>query len=328
MGIGKINILSFLKNSKLYSKKTIVEYDNLFSHFTTEKNFYSHGNLDGWINILNSLPKIHTDFFDFSKHMIQIGRPNEIQEFEKKILEENLLKLSPWRKGPFLLFQTEIDSEWRSEKKWERIRPFLPQKRGMRICDIGCSNGYYAYKLAELHPEIVIGIEKTPLYVIQFLATKIYAKAIDNILVIPGNGENFNNKIDFDLVLSMGILYHSKNPTHHIEAIKKLLKKNGTIILETIITKGNADIQIKKGETFAGMKNIGTIFNEKNILSLLDKNGFKNIECVNISETSKDEQRSTKWMSGKSFSDFVLPNGSTIEGYNSFCRAIFIAQKK
>ena len=95
---------------------------------------------------------------------------------EKKILEEKLLELSPWRKGPFILFGTEIDSEWRSYKKWNRIKPFLPLDKGIRICDIGCSNGYYLYKLLEIEPEIAIGVEKTPLYIMQFLATKIYAK--------------------------------------------------------------------------------------------------------------------------------------------------------
>ena len=328
MGIGKINILSFFRNKELYSKKTLIEYDYLFDCFQKNVNFNSHGTLESWINILNSLPNIETNFLDYSRHAIQIGRPNEILESERKILEENLLKLSPWRKGPFLIFKTEIDSEWRSDKKWERIRSFLPQKEGMRICDIGCSNGYYSYKLLGLNPKIVLGVEKTPLYIMQFLATKIYAKKIQNILVIPSNVENFKNKIDFDLVLSMGILYHSKNPAQHIETIGRLLKSNGTTILETIITKGDTDIRIEKGKTFAGMKNIGVIFKEKNVLNLLNENGFKNIECVDYSETDVNEQRSTKWMTGKSLKDFILPNGNTIEGYSSFYRAIFIAQKK
>ena len=50
----------------------------------------------------------------------------------------------------------------------------------MRICDIGCSNGYYSYKLLKLEPELIVGMEKTALYVIQFLATKFYAKKFKN----------------------------------------------------------------------------------------------------------------------------------------------------
>ena len=41
----------------------------------------------------------------------------------------------------------DIDSEWQSNQKWERVKSFLPNIKGMRIGDIGCSNGYYLYKL-------------------------------------------------------------------------------------------------------------------------------------------------------------------------------------
>ena len=105
----------------------------------------------------------------------------------------------------------------------------------------------------------------------QFLATKIYAKKIQEILVIPSSVENFQQeKIDFDLVLSMGVLYHSKAPLAHIETIKKILKKNGSLILETIITNNTKNIYVKKGQSFAGMKNISIIFNEKNVIHLLN----------------------------------------------------------
>ena len=48
------------------------------------------------------------------------------------------------------------------------------------------------------------------------------------------------------------------------------------------------------------MKNIGTIFTRNNLIDLLSKNGFKNIEIVNDSFTNSHEQRETKWMQGKS----------------------------
>ncbi len=40
------------------------------------------------------------------------------------------------------------------------------------------------------------------------------------------------------------------------------------------------------------------------------------------------EQRRTKWMQGKSFKDFTLQNGKTLEGYPPVCRSIFVAQKR
>ena len=172
MGISKINTLSYIKDKGLYSELTFQKYKYLFNYFQTDVNFISHGNISNWIDILSCLPSIETSHVNFSNGAIRIGHPSEIGLHGKKILEEKLLELSPWRKGPFILFGTEIDSAWRSYKKWNRIKPFLPFGKGIRICDIGCSNGYYLYKLLETEPEIAIGVERTPLYIMQFLATK------------------------------------------------------------------------------------------------------------------------------------------------------------
>ncbi len=54
---------------------------------------------------------------------------------------------------------------------------------------------------------------------------------------------------------------------------------------------------------------------------------FKNIECINESFTDTAEQRSTKRLNGKSLSDLLLPNGTTLEGFTPISRAIFTAQK-
>ena len=329
VGTNKINILSYLVNNNFYSKDTFNEYKYLFDIFLKNKNFNKHGNQDKWLNILKSLPNIKTKHLDFSGSQIVIGKPDEINIKEMQILENELLKLCPWRKGPFNIFGLEIDSEWRSEKKWERIKNYLPSAKGMRIGDIGCSNGYYAYKLLDLSPELIIGIDKTALFIIQFLSIKYYTKQIQELLVLPCSAEEFIQKnFDFDLLLSMGILYHSKDPEKHLDLLKKILKKNGYLVIETIVSMTDSNINIDKGKKYAGMKNIGTIFTKNNLIALLKKYQFKNIECVGESYTTTNEQRATKWMEGKSFKDFVLPDGNTIEGYPPVCRAIFIAQKK
>ena len=329
VGTNKINILSYLVNNNFYSKDTFNEYKYLFDIFLKNKNFNNHGNQDKWLNILKSLPNIKTKHLDFSGSQIVIGKPDEINIKEMQILENELLKLCPWRKGPFNIFGLEIDSEWRSEKKWERIKNYLPNTKGMRIGDLGCSNGYYAYKLLGLSPELIIGMDKTALFIIQFLSIKYYTKQIQELLVLPCSAEEFSKEnFDFDLLLSMGILYHAKNPESHLGELNKLLKKSGYLVIETIVSMAQENINIDKGQKYAGMKNIGTIFTKNHLIDLLKKYQFKNIECVDESYTTPEEQRATKWMEGKSFQDFLSPNGNTIEGYPPVCRAIFMAQKK
>jgi len=329
MDINKINILSYIKNKNLYSRETFKEYDSLFQIFLENEKFCNHGNLKKWKDILNLLPDSNSNYTDYSGSHIKLGEKSSLGSDDKKKLQHLLLNLSPWRKGPFNICGVNVDSEWRSDYKWERLKSFLPNITNMRVGDLGCSNGYYSYKLLGLNPELVVGMDKTALYVFQFLATKHFAKQIQKLLILPCSAEEFDSKnMDFNLILSMGILYHTKDYANHMEAVKKLMKKNGYLILETIISSSKKNINIDKGQTYAGMKNIGTIFGKDNLIKILKNKGFNNIECVNENFTSSIEQRTTKWMQGRSFKDFLLPNGNTIEGYPPVCRAIFVAQKK
>ena len=41
-----------------------------------------------------------------------------------------------------------------------------------------------------------------------------------------------------------------------------------------------------------------------------------------------DEQRTTRWMQGKSFEDFTMPDGRTIEGFPPVCRVTICGSKK
>ena len=329
MDINKINILSYIDYKNLYSRETLKEYKSLFQAFSKNENFCKHGNLEKWKNILHLLPESNSCHVDFSGSHIVLGDKASLAEQDKKKLQDLLLNLNPWRKGPFNICDINVDSEWRSDYKWERLKDFIPNIAGKRVADLGCSNGYYGYKLLGLDPELVVGMDKTALFIFQFLATKHFAKQIQKLLILPCSVEEFDSKnMDFNLILSMGVLYHVKNIPCHIDAVKKLIKKNGYLVLETIISSSEKNINIEQGTTYAGMKNIGTIFSKANLINLLNASGFKNIELVNESFTSTNEQRTTRWMQGKSFKDFTLPNGRTIEGFPPVCRVIFVAQKK
>ena len=329
MDINKINILSYIDYKNLYSRETLKEYKSLFQAFSKNENFCKHGNLEKWKNILHLLPESNANHIDFSGSHIVLGDKASLGEQDKKKLQDLLLNLNPWRKGPFNICDINVDSEWRSDYKWERLKDFIPNIAGKRVADLGCSNGYYGYKLLGLNPELVVGMDKTALFIFQFLATKHFAKQIQKLLILPCSVEEFDSKnMDFNLILSMGVLYHVKNIPCHLDAVKKLIKKNGYLVLETIISSSEKNINIEQGTTYAGMKNIGTIFSKANLINLLNASGFKNIELVNESFTSTNEQRTTRWMQGKSFKDFTLSNGRTIEGFPPVCRVIFVAQKK
>ena len=318
-----------MQDNGFYDMETFKNHSDLFKIYVENKNFVNHGDSEKWFEIIKNLPNLHTDYLEVSDSQIVIGDPKEINVEIKKSLEIHMMQLSPWRKGPFNLFGVEIDSEWRSDKKWKRIKDYLPSNRSMRIGDIGCSNGYYSYKLLNLNPELIVGMDKTALFIWQFIALKNYAKKIQNLIILPCSAEEFSQKkLDFEFLLSMGVLYHVKNPKDHIKILKNLLKKNGFLLIETLTSLDKNDISIQKGKKYAGMKNVNKIFTKNNLINILNSSGFKNIECVDESITDFEEQRTTKWMKGKSLKDFMCINGNTIEGYPPLCRSIFIAQKK
>ncbi|MDI5166017.1 DUF1698 domain-containing protein, partial [Salmonella enterica subsp. enterica serovar Montevideo] len=43
-------------------------------------------------------------------------------------------------KGPFSLYGVDIDTEWRSDWKWDRVLPHLSDLTGRTILDVGCGN--------------------------------------------------------------------------------------------------------------------------------------------------------------------------------------------
>ena len=39
-----------------------------------------------------------------------------------EIIESNLKQLLPWRKGPFILNDLKLESEWQGDMKWQRLK--------------------------------------------------------------------------------------------------------------------------------------------------------------------------------------------------------------
>ncbi|MCK5843119.1 MAG: DUF1698 domain-containing protein, partial [Victivallales bacterium] len=72
-------------------------------------------------------------------------------------LERVLKKLHPWRKGPFNLFGVEIDAEWRSNLKWNRLSDGISPLKGKLVLDLGCGNGYYGLRMIGEGAERVVG---------------------------------------------------------------------------------------------------------------------------------------------------------------------------
>jgi len=241
---------------------------------------------------------------------------------------EGLMKFHPWRKGPFEIFGTYIDSEWRSDMKWERVIPHLESLEGKIILDAGCGNGYYCWRMAGAGASFVMGIDPMHLYVFQYFVLQNFIRS-ERVFVLPLSIEEFPPEIHcFDIVFSMGVIYHQKNPVEHLKRLKSFLKPGGTLVLETLVIQSEYEDILRPVGRYAKMKNVYFIPSVKKMESLLSHIGFREIANVDVTVTTVKEQRSTEWMKFESLSDFLNPRNplETIEGYPAPVRALFTAK--
>jgi tRNA (mo5U34)-methyltransferase len=238
-----------------------------------------------------------------------------------------LLKLLPWRVGPWRFAGVDVDAEWRSYLKWKRIASEI-YFDGAKVLDVGCNNGYFGFKALDAGAEWVLGVEPTRLYAAQHEVFRQYLADPSTMGLMPICDDQIPLGLNvFDVVLSMGVLYHRKNPVGHLERLYSSLRKRGQLVLETMaIESQEANLIVPEGK-FAKMRGIWFMPTVAMLQRWLRRIGFDQIQVIDISTTRDDEQRTTPFMPFESRSDFVDPQnaGLTIEGYPMPCRVVISA---
>ena len=246
---------------------------------------------------------------------------------------ENLLRvLMPWRKGPYRLGDIEIDTEWRSDWKWQRVAPHLSPLTGRKVLDVGGGSGYHAWRMAGADAAFVLVIDPSPRFYYQFQAIRHFIGDADQgrTHFLPVGIEDVPEKLEaFDTVFSMGVLYHRPSPLDHLLQLKGALRPGGELVLETLVVEGDATTVFMPGERYAAMPNVYFLPSSLALLHWLGRCGFENARVVDEAPTTLDEQRRTDWMQFQSLADFLDPQdrSRTIEGYPAPRRAVIIANK-
>lgn len=289
-------------------------------------NARTHGDLPAWQKVLETLPKAKNVKAELDQDTISLSTTSSI---DTKALQENLMALHPWRKGPFKLFDLFINTEWRSDWKWQRVAPHINSLDNKMVLDIGCGSGYHAWRMRGAGARMVLGIDPSPKFLIQFQVFKHYLPQ-EPVYLLPLMSEDLPAHMQcFDSVFSMGVLYHRKSPFEHLEELKGALKKGGQLVLETLVIDGDEHTVLVPGERYAQMRNVWFIPSAKALENWLERLGFSDIKTVDINQTSLDEQRPTDWMTFNSLQHFLDPNdiNKTIEGYPAPKRATIVATK-
>jgi tRNA (mo5U34)-methyltransferase len=287
--------------------------------------FVHHGDFGRWSEALSMLPHIEDIRGHFDRQAITIEGHCQ----NPQALAQALKTLMPWRKGPYQFADISIDSEWRSDFKWDRLLPHLTSLKNRRVLDIGCGNGYHCWRMLDAAPKFVLGIEPSVLFNLQFQAVNRYLQRSD-INLLPIGIESMPVDMNwFDTVFSMGVLYHRKSPIDHLYQLKSLIAPGGELCLETLVIEGGKGKVLVPSERYARMKNVWFIPSAEELASWLQRCGFIDIIIADITVTAIEEQRVTEWMQFESLAECLDKENRqfTVEGLPAPRRAILLATK-
>ncbi|EPC01290.1 tRNA methyltransferase [Litchfieldella anticariensis FP35 = DSM 16096] len=290
-----------------------------------------YGDLPAWEKAVAKLPALPTERQVWLDHdTVTVELP--LSDAQRRQSENLLRKLAPWRKGPYSLGGIHIDTEWRSDWKWQRVAPHLSPLPGRRVLDVGGGSGYHAWRMAGAGAAFVLVIDPSPRFYYQFHAVRHFVGDADGGCThfLPVGIEDVPAKLEaFDTVFSMGVLYHRPSPLEHIQQLKDALRPGGELVLETLVVDGDETTVLLPGERYAAMPNVYFLPSSSALSQWLTRCGFDNVRVVDEAVTSLDEQRATQWMTFQSLADFLDPEdrSRTLEGYPAPRRAVLVANK-
>jgi len=290
-----------------------------------------HGDMPRWQNAYDGLP--HIDNVDVQLNSSAIQFSAEITDEQSQQVEAGLKGLMPWRKGPFQFFDTYVDTEWRSDWKWERIKDHISPLHGRTVLDVGCGSGYHMWRMLGAGAKRVVGVDPSKLFLWQFEAAKKYVRAAQQssdvpVHLLPFKMEDVpSNMKAFDTAFSMGVLYHRRSPLDHLTELQQAVRPGGEVVLETLVIEGDEGQALLPDDRYAMMRNVWFLPSVPTLCQWMRRLGFKDVHVVEQNYTTTEEQRATQWMGFNSLKDFLDPNdpSKTVEGHPAPLRATIVA---
>ncbi len=266
---------------------------------------------------------------DSNGDIVTIGAADEISDSARKAIGEDLRAFMPWRKGPFSIFGIDVDAEWRSQRKWQRLLPFLPDLRDKTVADIGCNNGYYMFRMSPYQPKLVLGLEPTLQHYYCFTALNGMAGLANLFIDLLGVEHLYLFPQCFDVIFLMGIIYHRPSPLDVLKDISAALKPGGTLILESQAIPGTDPVALFPDKTYAKVPGTYFVPTGACLIHWMTRAGFTNVNLFCSHPMTSKEQRRTDWMVFESFSDFLDPDNPalTVEGYPAPHRVFLLGRK-
>lgn len=301
----------------------------------------AHKNLQQWVNQeKKGFLRYREPYLALSRHkasriqcdqdVVTIGDAEEVSTEQQAEIRENLRCFMPWRKGPFSVFGIDIDAEWRSELKWARLAPHLPDMNDMVIADVGCNNGYYMFRMMADTPRFVLGMEPSIQHYYCFKALNEMAGFTNQDIDLLGVEHISLFPETFDMIFLMGIIYHRSSPIDVLKDLLTALKPGGMLVMETQAIPGDEPVALFPEKTYAKVPGTYFVPTPVCVTNWMQRSGFIDVTMVDANPMSSAEQRKTEWMVFESYQDFLDPENPalTIEGYPAPLRTIHLGSKR
>lgn len=240
---------------------------------------------------------------------------NDLSDKEEQFIYDTAKLMHPWRKGPFQISKTFIDAEWKSNLKYNLLRPHFNLKDKI-VGDIGCNNGYYLFRMMEDKPKRLIGFDPSAITFCQFKFLDHFIQSgIQYELLGVEHVEHYEHK--FDTLFCLGVLYHRSDPIGMLKSLFKGLNQGGELILDTFMIDGEDEVCLTPRDRYSKMGNIYFIPTVNALKNWCYRAGFEEIEVLDIVKTEHEEQRKTEWINSQSLDDFLdkEDQNKTVEGY-------------
>lgn len=233
----------------------------------------------------------------------------------RNLVQECAQKLMPWRKGPFRLFDTFIDTEWQSFIKYNLLEPHFDLSDKI-VGDIGCNNGYYLFRMLMQKPKKLVGFDPSALYKTQFDFINRFVQS-DIVYEMLGVEHLPLYEHRFDTLFCLGVLYHRSDPIQTLKALYQGLNQGGELFLDTFMIDGESPVALCPAQTYSKIPNVYFVPTIQALFNWLERAKFKDAEVLEIKVTDTNEQRKTEWIFGESLEQFLDPKdpSRTIEGY-------------
>ncbi len=155
------------------------------------------------------------------------------------------------------------------EEDCETMLKALGVKPGETVCDMGCGNGFYTLKLAEIvganGTVYAVDIQQEMLRLLESRAEKTNLKNIKPLLGTLIGPRLPEGKLD--LILCVDVYHEFSHPEQMLAAMRKALKKDGRLVL----------VEFRKEDPKVPIKELHKM-SKAQVLKELEPNGFKLVE--------------------------------------------------